>query len=754
MTLVYLAIAWIGGIWLAHQLWSLGVIGCGTPGWVFWAGAAVAVAAGVLLRRRPQARLAAAMAALCILGAARYQAQPLAPCLTPADLAFYNGTAEHPARAAIEGVIVGYPDTKEALVSYRLRAERLTIGTETRPMQGDVLVQAARFPEYVYGDRIRAAGQLETPPTYDDFNYAAYLSVRGVDSLLRRGRIELIARDQGSPFWAALYNLRSRCSVLLDRILPEPAASLANGMLLGIEGGIPPDISEAFKATGTTHVIVISGSNIALLTGVLMGLLGLLIGKRRAAWPTAVAVVLYVLLVGADPSALRAGVMGVLFVLASVLGRASTAYVSLCFAALIMTLNNPLALWDVGFLLSFLATLGLILFTPSIQARFERFFSSRLPQEHAHWILSFLSTGLIVTLAVQILTLPLIVFYFGRLSVVGLLANLLILPAQPPIMVGGMVTLIVGLIWGLLGQIAAVVPWFFLTYTTVVVETLAAAPFASVETGTLGRAAVVLYFVVLLIALIGRGRPQLHPLLRLLPAPRRTAAWLAVAVVPALLMLTAVNLRPDGQLHVTFIPGADGEASLITTPGGRQAWVWDGQGDGEAVVAATRSSLRGWRPGVDVAIGPDAGKLWPGARSLDPARTPAGTVVRLGDGVDLVRLPVGDGWLLRYGEFTALLPSTLRPEAQTALLQSTLESLPVTLLKTPGAGAASWPTAAFLDAIRPQIILWPLDTTYPPDGTEWLTAHNASRVVEDALVDVTVADGKVWVQQRSLGGRR
>ena len=155
-----------------------------------------------------------------------------------------------------------------------------------------------------------------------------------------------------------------------------------------------------------------------------------------------------------------------------------------------------------------------------------------------------------------------------------------------------------------------------------------------------------------------------------------------------------------------------------------------------------RARVAGWRPGVDVAIGPDAGNSGP-AGSLDPGRTPpvqtpAGTVVRLGDGVELVRLPAGDGWLLRYGEFTALLPPTLRPEAQAALLQSTLESLPVTLLKTPGAGAASWPTAAFLDAIRPQIILWPRDTTYPPDVAEWLTSHGASRVAEDAVVEVTV----------------
>ena len=510
MTLVYLAIAWIGGIWLAHQLWSLGVIGCGTPGWLFWAGgrgrgggrrAAAATSAGQAGRRdgRP-----VHLGRSSLSGAA---ARPLFHAGRSRVLQRHGRASGARDRRRRDRRL---PDPQEARVSYRLRAERLTIGAQTRPVQGEVLVQTARYPEYVYGDRIRAAGQLETPPTYDDFDYAAYLSVRGIDSLLRRGRIELIAHDQGSPFWAALYGLRSRCSALLNRVLPEPAASLANGMLLGIEGGIPPEVDEAFKATGTTHVIVISGSNIALLTGVLMALLGLLIGKRRAAWPTAIAVVLYVLLVGADPSALRAGVMGVLFVFAIVLGRASTAYVSLCFAALIMTLINPLTLWDVGFQLSFAATLGLILFTPSIQTRFERFFTPRLPQEHAHWILGFLSTGLIVTLAAQILTLPLIVFYFGRLSVVGLLANLLILPAQPPIMVGGMFTLIVGLIWEVLGQIAAVVPWFFLTYTTAVVETLAAVPFASVETGALGRAAAVLYFVILLIALIVRGRPRLR----------------------------------------------------------------------------------------------------------------------------------------------------------------------------------------------------------------------------------------------------
>ena len=92
-------------------------------------------------------------------------------------------------------------------------------------------------------------------------------------------------------------------------------------------------------------------------------------------------------------------------------------------------------------------------------------------------------------------------------------------------MVGGMFTLIVGLIWEVLGQIAAVVPWFFLTYTTVVVETLAAVPFASVDTGAVGRVAAVLYFVVLLIALIVRGRPRVRLLLPVPRGPQHGSPW-------------------------------------------------------------------------------------------------------------------------------------------------------------------------------------------------------------------------------------
>jgi competence protein ComEC len=751
MILVYLAVAWVAGIWLAHQLFTLGLLDCRTPAPILAAAAGVALALALAVRRRPAVRWAAVLGAMMLLGGWRYLAQPFAPCFSPTDLAFYNGTESRPARAVLEGVILGYPDVRDTRTFYRLRVESVSTGAGAHAVRGDVLVQAPRYPEFAYGDRIRASGQLQTPPVFDDFDYAAYLSARGIHSLLRRGRIELIDHDRGSRFWAILYALRARGAALLDRVLPEPAAALANGMLLGIESGIPPQVDEAFKATGTTHVIVISGSNIALLTGVLMGLMARVIGKGRAPWPTAVLVGLYVLLVGADPAAMRAGLMGILYVIAIALGRASTAYVSLCFSAMIMTLVNPLNLWDIGFQLSFAATLGLILFTPSLQARVTRFLERRLPLEHAGRVMGFLNDALIVTLAAQVLTLPLIIYYFGRLSVISLLANLLILPAQPPIMFGGMITLVLGLLVEWVGRVTAVVPWLFLSYTVAVVHMLAAAPLASVETGAAGKAVALLYLFGLAIAAGLRRWPRL---LRELPAPRKLAAWAAAVIGPAWLIFAVIGLQPDGRLHLAFIPGPDGEAVLITTPGGRQVWIWDGQGDGAALVAATRPLLRGWPVGPDLAIQPEGAELWPGVRGVDPAHVPAGGGVRLGAGVELVRLAAGDGWLLRYGEFSTLLPPALPLAAQDAWAQAGAGRAALTLLKTPAANTGAWPTVAFLDATRPQLVLWPQETTYPPDVTEWLDRQGASRISGEGTV-VVVGDGeRIWLRQMSAGGRR
>jgi len=754
MTLVYLTLAWCGGILLGHLLWSWGAIGCATPTGPFGAAAGGMCLLIFLLRRQPARRWSVLLLLTLLLGGWRYHAHPFAACPTPADLAYSNGDDRRAVWVTVEGLVVGYPDVRDVRTQYRVRAETLTIDGMPRPVQGDLLVQAARFPPYAYGDRLRVTGNLQVPPTFDDFDYRAYLAQRGIHSLMRRATVELAARDQGARFWTILYGVRARGSALLNRVLPEPAAALANGMLLGIESGIPPDVDEAFKVTGTTHVIVISGSNIALLSGVLLAALGRLLGKRRAVLPTIAGIALYVLLVGADAAALRAGLMGALYVIAIALGRQSTALVSLFASALLMTLLNPLALWDVGFQLSFMATLGLILFTPAIQARFERFLTARLATDQVRKVMGLLNDALIITLAAQITTLPLVVYYFGRLSLISLVTNFLILPAQPPIMMAGMATLAGGLIWEPLGRVLAVVPWLFLTYTTWVVKLTAAAPFASLETGAWSRALALLYYAVLFGNL---GWRRLAATGWVTLPTRRAVTWAALAVLPLWLGISILSARPDGRLHVMFLQGEGGEAALVVTPSGRRVWVWDGRGDGETLATTTRPWLMGWRRGVDVAVGPGAAALWPDAQAVEPAQLAPGTTVRLDDGVVLTRLAAGDDWALAlaYGQFRTVLPATLKPDTQAAVLASgDADNLHLVLLKAPGPDTGAWPTADFLAATAPQTVIWPQDTTYPPDVAAVLTGRGALRAPADAVVEVITDGARLWLRQRSASERR
>lgn len=750
--LVYFTIAWASGISLAYALWNVGALDCTTPVWpVALAALGVTVAGFAFCRRLPWRR-AMVITLFVIFGAWRCQVHLRAACPTPQQLAFYNGGEASTTTATVEGVVTSYPDAGDARTDYHLRAEKVTIAGRSHAVRGDLLVQAGRYPEYGYGDRLRVTGFLQAPPVLDDFDYAAFLARQGIYSIMRRARVEQVGAGQGRRFWQLLFDLKARGAALLNRVLPEPAAALANGMLLGIESGIPDDLSEAFAVTGTSHVIVISGSNIVLFSGVLMTGLSRLVGKRRAVWPVMIGIMSYVLLVGADPPALRAGLMGVLYVFAVYLGRQSTSYVSLCAAGLLMTALNPLALFEAGFQLSFAAALSLVLFTPAIRAFLGRTLRRWLDAKQARHITGLLADTVIVTLAAQVLALPFIVYYFGRLSPVSLLTNLLILPVQPLIMSGGMATVIFGIIWEPVGRVLAAIPWLFLTYTTAVVRLAAAVPLASVETGSFGQAAALAYLGGLLA--VGLWRAAYQRGWTAIPA-HRAFGWAAAAAIPVWLGATALQALPDGRLHVFFVPGEDGEAVLFVTPDGQQVWLWDGRGDGEALADAAQPFLRRPGRGVDAAIGPPGASRWPATRTIDPAQLAVGARIRLAEDVMLTRLASDAQAVLalEHQRFRLLLPTTLSVDTQAGLLAQDAD-LHVTLLKAPGPGTGAWPAAGFLAAAAPQVVLWPQDTTYPPDVAGLLTARGALRAPPDAILEAITDGERLWLRQHAPESRR
>jgi competence protein ComEC len=286
------------------------------------------------------------------------------------------------ARAMI-GDVIEPPEVRDYTTQVRVAVARVRVGNEWRDVHGLALVNAPREGDVRYGDRIQIYGEPTTPFASEDFSYKEYLARQNIHSVVRvYSGAKILERDLGNPFFAALYQLRDHAHATILAIFPEPAASLLAGILLGVESGIPRDLRDAFSATNTAHIVAISGFNIAIIAGMLTQFAGRLT-QRGAVFIVVAGLVAYTLLVGASASVVRAAVMGSLTVLARALKRPNDALNALAASAIGMTAWNPFFLYDIGFQLSFLATLGLILYVTPLTRTFEKFFTRYTSSERA-----------------------------------------------------------------------------------------------------------------------------------------------------------------------------------------------------------------------------------------------------------------------------------------------------------------------------------------------------------------------------------
>ena len=662
MKLLYLAIAYLMGIAAGQLLWQQGWFGCGIDNH-FWIAALALIpvclwmdardvpraaepmvwpasAGFVPPRETPSTWLIGGILLTVICGVLRLGSHPPQPCLGPTDLAYYNGNEGDSSSwlVTVDGYVASYPVLKEGRRRLDIEVEYLELDGERKRVDGRLRLQTNSVYRFRYGEGVRVRGELTEPPIFEGFDYRAYLARKEIHSLMRRARVEpQPGMLRGGFLLQFVYGLRERSERLLNRLLPEPYAALANGMLLGIEAGIPDELYEKFNLTGTSHVIVISGSNVALVTGVLMALGIKLFGKRGALWPTLGGLALYTLLVGGDAAVMRAALMGGLFVVATVLGRQSTALVSLAAACWAMTLWNPLMLWDVGFQLSSAATIGLILIGPVLTDSFMSFWhkvekglrrrGDTPDSPQADFLIprsvgDLLRDSLLMTIAASATTLPLIVHYFGRLSLISLLTNLLIAPVQPWIMILGGIGLIVGLSGlELIAQYLLFVPYASLWWTTLIVNWNATFQGGSVEVDAYGGGPMALTYAAILglywrkpiaafLSSLGHRAVRFSIAEHREAAAGRQLANLAVAIPPWMfgILATVAGLvwwlaltQPDGQLHIHFLDVGQGDGIFIQTPSGRQVLI-DGGDDSQQLFAELGAVMPFWDRQIDQAI--------------------------------------------------------------------------------------------------------------------------------------------------------
>lgn len=737
MRLIYIAFGWAAGILLAAN----------NPGGMLlpmiWLALTVAAVIAALLMWRDSGLRAMAAALIAFtLGGLRMTLVP-----TGSSVAQYNNTGG----LSLTGRVIAEPVMSDIQMQVRLNTETVTRAGQTSTTSGIVLVRAPRIATVQYGDRVSATGLLITPAELDTFSYADFLARSGVFSIMTDASLEVLEHSPASDPYPALLNFKALAGTQIARSLPEPQAALLTGILLGNESGIAPEIEEAFSRAGASHVIAISGFNMVILSGAVMGLLRRTpLSERWAALVGILAIMIYTVFVGAGAAVVRAALMSSLLVIGEAIKRRTYVPASLAFAAVLLSLINPTVLWDISFQLSFFATLGLVLYADPLSKRLDQLLRALFPRAFARSLGTLLAEPLVVTLAVQITTLPLIALYFSRLSLVSILTNLLIVPVQAGILTLGIFATVSSFF---LPAVAQILYWYdliLLSWTTEIVRTLARLPFADVDFHVDPRL-VTIYFAVLIgVALMQAVQPAWAVRLGQFLRQRAVTVSTGFAGFATVLLIGAVYLsRPDGNLHLWLLDMGHSNAVLLQTPGGAQILV-----DGGRFPSRLLTALGDHLPFNDreieviVMTQPDENEygalttvlgryeagivLTNGQPNLSPAYirlqeqlvnqnvlpVTAGYTLEVDDGVVLEVLhpaeqpsledSLDDSALVvrvTYGESSFLLSGDVSLVGQQAMLDAGRFHFHAAIFQLPRHGSARSLNEAFLAVVQPQIVL-------------------------------------------------
>jgi len=391
----------------------------------------------------------------------------------------------------VMGYISNYKEERVSNNHYTVTVTKLN--DETVTDNSKIIITTSSATNLNYGENIILNGKIEKPQNFITntgmvFDYQNYLRMQNVVGIIREPEIVNHGGFSGNYLLKFLYNIRNNFAINLEKYLNKNDSTLSRGVILGEKTGITNTLRDNLANTSTAHIIALSGYNITIVSELVSKLtagLGLVVSGVLSVF----SIIIFILLAGGGSSALRAAVMGIILVYARSRGKNYNALWALTIASSILILFNPLILrYDIGFHLSVLATFGLIVFQWPIavfliKKRFGRFFAEVLAS----------------TISASIMTMPYIAYNMGIISILGILANLIVVPLLPLLMFTSFFT-------GLLGGISYIltIPFAFSTHivSNIILKTiniLGSLPYSAIYKTNIPLFFIIIIYLVLLL---------------------------------------------------------------------------------------------------------------------------------------------------------------------------------------------------------------------------------------------------------------
>jgi competence protein ComEC len=394
-------------------------------------------------------------------------------------------------KVTLSGLVTDEPSISE-------NNQKLIVEAVKNEKKIKILLSADFSEEYKYGDEIKFFGKLEKPENFvtdygKEFDYVNYLKKDGILYVMNNPKIKIVSRDNGNKIKTALFYVKEKFIEKMNFSIKEPESLLMGGLILGEKASFSQMLRQSFVNTGTIHIVALSGYNVTIVAEWIIKLFSFL-PKNFGIGMGILAIILFILMTGGSTTAIRAGIMAILALIARVIGRNYDVSRALILAGVFMVFFNPFILvYDISFQLSFLATIAVIFLAPKI----EKYFLWVTKKFGLRDIIS-------VTCAAYIFVMPFILYKMGTISIVAFLANVLILPFVPLTMALGFLTGIFGLISLVLAMPFGIISYLFLHYELFIIGLFSNLPFASFSIPNFPLILTILIYVYFIYKIFGR----------------------------------------------------------------------------------------------------------------------------------------------------------------------------------------------------------------------------------------------------------
>jgi len=515
----------------------------------------------ILQRNRGTIALIFFILAFLFLGIARNLRARL---LAPDEISHYISPRTHK-RTQLTGFVASIPNKSSERVDFVLSCERLTTDDREIEVTGktQIFLYTSVPSEINYGDRVKLSGRLSfplasaNPGLFDYRKYLSYGNVHSLFSVYRREDVEILGRAKMGIFRSVITKIRKRLDSVIKSTLPKMESSILAGVMLGERTGLSRQIQDIFCDAGVLHTLAVSGLHVGLVLFIFYAFFRIIgIPKKTTYFLSILVVILYAEVTGGRPSAIRAAIMATCGLVAVLLERDKHLYNSLALAALIILLLNPFSLFDVGFQLSFMATLGILYLTPYFQTYFHL---SKLNR-----VFTYLLSSLAVSAGALVGVYPITAFYFNKISLIALISNILVVPQVGVIIALGFTSSILGLFSLWLARVFGIINRLLIDVLIRCIGFFASLPFSSkyiVNPSLIFMLTYYLFFAFL---------PKVN-------SSRSARRLLLFFPLFFLFLITQRKLFPSDKLTITFVDVGQGDAIHLRLPDRRDILI-DGGG--------------------------------------------------------------------------------------------------------------------------------------------------------------------------------